>query len=130
MPYCADTDFLIDLKDQDEKAIGKLEQLASKGEVVSTTVISVAEFYFGAYKAQDRTAALSQADALLEPFAILHLDYEAARKFGKLGAELKSNMIESQDLFIASIALVNKQTLITRNVRHFERVPDLKVESW
>jgi|SRR5581483_1017659 len=130
MPICADTDFLIDLKDQEERAIKKLEQLQSRGEFVTTTVISVAEFYFGAFRAKDNATALAEADRLFEPFDILQLDYISAKLCGQLREKLKSNIIESLDLFIASIALANKQTLLTRNIKHFGRVPDLKIESW
>jgi tRNA(fMet)-specific endonuclease VapC len=34
------------------------------------------------------------------------------------------------DVFIASIAMTNGESLVTRNIRHFERVPGLKVENW
>jgi tRNA(fMet)-specific endonuclease VapC len=34
------------------------------------------------------------------------------------------------DLKIAAIALAHKATLLSRNLRDFSRVPDLKVEDW
>ncbi|AFU57030.1 PilT-like protein [Candidatus Nitrososphaera gargensis Ga9.2] len=127
---CADTDFLIDLKDQDEKAIRKMEQLESRGDTVSTTSVNVAEFYFGAYRAKDKATALDQADRLLETFPALPLDFAAARLYGQLSEKLKSNIIEPLDLLIASIVIANRQTLLTRNIKHFEMVPGLTVESW
>ena len=130
MIYCADTDFLIDLKDQDGKAIAKMEELESKGEAVSTTAINIAEFYYGVYRSNDKERALGDANKLLEPFAVLNLNFGSARLYGELAGKLKSNMISPLDLLIASIALANKQTLITRNVKHFERVPNLQVEGW
>ena len=38
--------------------------------------------------------------------------------------------IGSQDLKIASIALANDATLLTRNTQDFSRVPNLKFEDW
>ncbi|MFQ5595922.1 MAG: hypothetical protein ACE5HA_17400 [Anaerolineae bacterium] len=38
--------------------------------------------------------------------------------------------ISRADLLIASIALAHRATLVTRNVRHFERVPGLIVTNW
>ena len=38
--------------------------------------------------------------------------------------------IEDDDIFIAAITLANDATLITDNVKHFERVPNLKVINW
>ncbi len=130
MTYCADTDFLIDLKDQDDKAMAKVEELESKGETLSTTAINVAEFYFGVYRSNDKERALIEANALLEPFAILDLDFESARLYGELAGNLKSNMVAPLDLLIASIVLSNKQRLLTRNKKHFTRIPGLNVEGW
>lgn len=130
MTYCADTDFLIDLKDQKEKAIAKVEDLESRGETLSTTAINVAEFYFGVYRSNDKESALIEADKLFEPFSILDLDFGSARLYGELAGSLKSNMVAPLDLLIASIALSNKQRLLTRNKKHFERVPGLNVEGW
>lgn len=85
---------------------------------------------FGAYRAKDKETALDQTDRLLETFPALPLDFAAARLYGQLSEKLKSNIIEPLDLLIASIAIANRQTLLTRNIKHFERVPGLTVESW
>ncbi|HUG97130.1 MAG TPA: type II toxin-antitoxin system VapC family toxin, partial [Nitrososphaera sp.] len=66
----------------------------------------------------------------LSRFSVLNLDYESARIWGELAERTKSNSIGELDLFIASIAIANKQTLLTRNIKHYERVSDLTVESW
>jgi hypothetical protein len=49
--------------------------------------------------------------------------YEICKIWGELARSLKSETIGDRDLFIASIALANKQTLVTKNKKHFERVP-------
>ena len=38
--------------------------------------------------------------------------------------------IEDDDIFIAAMTLANDAVLITDNVKHFERVPNLKVVNW
>ena len=50
-------------------------------------------------------------------------------KFAKLRAGLRKegNLIDNMDLLIAATCLVNKLTLITGNVKHFQRVPGLKI---
>ena len=49
-----------------------------------------------------------------------------------LFALLRSQKIRvgTQDLRITSIALANDATLLTRNLRDFERVPGFKFENW
>lgn len=42
----------------------------------------------------------------------------------------RNQMIGENDLKIAATALHHKLTVVTRNVRHFSRVPGLIVEDW
>lgn len=125
---CLDTDFLIDLARKDAKARAKIEQLVESGELIYTTTVNMAEFYSGTYRA--KSGLPDRAKLFLESFSSLTLDQESARVWGKLSAQLKSSTIGDSDLFIASIAITNRQTLLTRNTKHFARVPDLTVQSW
>lgn len=127
---CADTSFLVALERNDGKALEKLQRLEESGETVYTTTVTVAEYYRGAYGAKDRKGALNDAKKMLDRFAILDLNYESARIWGEISLALKSDTIGDRDLFIASISLASRQTLITKNLKHFERVPGLQVEKW
>ncbi len=42
----------------------------------------------------------------------------------------RGQKIEDADIFIAATTLANDAVLITDNVKHFSRVPDLKVVNW
>jgi tRNA(fMet)-specific endonuclease VapC len=55
-----------------------------------------------------------------------------SRRYGELKAELERSgrRIDDFDLAIAAHALESGATLITSNVRHFRRVPDLEIEDW
>lgn len=127
---CVDTSFLVALERRDKGAIEKMRELEDSGEVVHATAVTVAEYYRGAYGSKDKARALKDVRGLLDRFVILDLDYESGRICGELAQSLKSGMIGDRDLFIASIALANKQAVITRNKKHFERVPGLEVEDW
>jgi tRNA(fMet)-specific endonuclease VapC len=63
---------------------------------------------------------------------VLPFDEAAAAVHGPLRAqrERAGESIDEPDLRIASIALSRDLTLVTGNVRHFARVPDLAVENW
>ena len=42
----------------------------------------------------------------------------------------KDIRIEDMDLLIAATAIYNELTLVTNNTKHFENVPNLKIENW
>ncbi len=52
--------------------------------------------------------------------------------YGQLRAELESTgeRVAEPDLRIAAIVLARDATLVTGNVRHFARIPELRVENW
>lgn len=127
---CLDSDFLIAYLRNDASAAKKLQELDAKQEPLHTTIINAFELYKGVFKAKDTYGELARADKLLETFFMLMLDRDSARAAGALHNKIKSNPIGESDLLIASMAITNKQTLITRNTKHFERVPGLTVEGW
>ena len=69
---------------------------------------------------------------LLPAVNVVGLDSKAAYVCGALRARLeKAGMpLALADLEIAAIAIVNQLTLVTGNVRHFARIPELPVENW
>ena len=54
----------------------------------------------------------------------------AAAAFDNLRQNKKLKKIGRADLLIASIALARNATVVSRNLKHFQLVPGLKVENW
>ena len=75
-------------------------------------------------------ARLRQLEVALGTFKIVEVDEAVADEFEKLLSNKKLRKIGRADLLIASIVLANKALLVTRNVRHFEQVPGLRIENW
>jgi tRNA(fMet)-specific endonuclease VapC len=71
-----------------------------------------------------------QAERDLVPFRILPATDAVAAEFDRLRANKKLKKIGRADLLIAAIALGNKATLVTRNLKDFRQVPGLRVENW
>jgi tRNA(fMet)-specific endonuclease VapC len=65
-------------------------------------------------------------------FHIPSVDEAVAARFGDVKAELRRQgmLIEDCDLFIAATALAYTLTLVTNNVDHFRRIPDLAIDTW
>jgi tRNA(fMet)-specific endonuclease VapC len=127
---CFDTNFLIDLMEQDATAKSKLRSLSSDCNLLYTTTITLAELYRGAYLSKDTHKEVDKIQNLLGFVKLLTMDANSAKIFGELSVQLKTNMIGDADLFISSIVLSNNEVLLTKNLKHFERVPKLKFETW
>jgi tRNA(fMet)-specific endonuclease VapC len=129
---CLDTSVLVALIRKDPAAVGALRAEAEKGGAVSTTIVALCELYAGAYGSRESEKELARVRDLLSNLRVLGLDEGAARKYGELvnSAALKRDPIGDFDLIIASIALQHEEKLVTRNVKHFGRVPGLATERW
>ena len=66
------------------------------------------------------------------PHLMLDKDnYETIDKAVEIYVQLhKGKQIEDNDIYIAATAIVNDCTLVTVNVKHFERVEGLKLINW
>ena len=97
---------------------------------VGVSAIVKYELYFGAFKSQRRERNLALVDALR--FEVLPLDTEDARHAGEIRAWLaaQGTPIGAYDILIAGQARARGLTLVTRNLREFERVPGLNTENW
>lgn len=105
--------------------------LAHEMDGLGISVITASELYWGVSKSgsvRNQTAL----DKFLSPLTVISYDQSAARKYGELRAYLdkQGTPIGPLDMQIAAHALALGVTLVTNNVREFERVPGLKVENW
>lgn len=97
----------------------------------ATTTITVGELAYGAHKA-GRPELLSKALGLLGGVQVYDFDRAAAALYGSLRARLEraGERLADPDLRIAAIAVLHAATVITGNVRHFQRIPELVVQDW
>jgi tRNA(fMet)-specific endonuclease VapC len=63
---------------------------------------------------------------------VLPFDEGGARVYGKVRSQLEKlgTPIGALDTLIGAHALSARATLVTNNVREFERIPGLRVENW
>lgn len=90
------------------------------------------ELYYGAFKSQKVSFNLETLRLLFQDFSILSFEPEDARVAGEIRGTLATNgtPIGPYDVLIAGQAKARDLTLITNNVREFERVLDLRLEDW
>ena len=58
--------------------------------------------------------------------------YPALPIFGDIRAELeeKGRRIDDFDILIGATAIKNNVVLVTDNIKHLERLPNIKIENW
>jgi tRNA(fMet)-specific endonuclease VapC len=119
----ADTDVLIDYLAGKGEA-DAVEQLLRRG-AIRTTVISRFELLSGAKNAKQ----LARLVQLLGAVPSIGLDDAAADAASEIRRSLErsGNPIGMADSLIAGIVASNGGTLLTRNRRHFERVPGIRL---
>jgi len=129
---CLDTSVLVALIRKDREAMEGLRIEAEAGGLISTTIINLCELYSGAYGSKAPQKGFERVQDLLSHTQLLEFDPGAAKRYGGLinDGALKGEPIGDFDLIIASIALENNEKLVTRNLKHFNRVPGLVVERW
>lgn len=122
---CLDSDIIIDFLNNKKEAVKKILQL-EESEELTTTSINIFEILRGLSKFKEA----EKGRAFISNLKILNFNFESAEKAAKIFEELKSigNLVDQLDLFIASIAITNNQSLLTRNIKHFEKIPELTLE--
>ncbi len=71
-------------------------------------------------------------DNFLLKVEVVGFDALAADIFGKIKAELRRTgmLLEDFDILIASTVLSHGGILVTNNIDHFQRIPNLSIENW
>jgi predicted nucleic acid-binding protein len=99
----------------------------------ATTAVTAGELIYGAWRSSRPEYFLAALrDRVWPNIRVLSFDLAAALVYGRLRADLEreGTSMAEPDLRIAAICLRHDATLATGNLRHFERVPDLRVEDW
>ncbi|MFH1592069.1 MAG: PIN domain-containing protein [Candidatus Woesearchaeota archaeon] len=129
---CLDTSFAIDLIRGEKKIISLEKRLDEGDEEITITTPSVMELSRGAKLSNKPQTEKEKVLQFLYSLIILDLNKESAILAGEIEADLRKRgeIIDTEDIMIAAIAIKNNETLLTRNVKHFERIKDLKIESY
>jgi tRNA(fMet)-specific endonuclease VapC len=136
--HILDTDTLTHLHAGHPRVIQRLRALDDPE--VAITIVTKIEMLRGRYdfllKAADSAELLRAQDLLtrtedlLAQIFIIPISESAAVQFERLQKAGLFRKIGRADLLIASTALAHRAILVTRNTRHFEQVPNLRVVNW
>ena len=129
MTHLVDSDYIIDGLAARPDALSVLEGLASHTLWVS--IITLGEVYEGAFRRADSDVAFARYRHFLNGYRVLPLNDGTMLLFAEHRARLRAmgTMLADMDLLIACTDLQHDLTLVTRNLRHFARVPGLRIHS-
>jgi tRNA(fMet)-specific endonuclease VapC len=116
-----------------QRPVSVLERFeAVHKEKICISVVTFAELIYGVERSSSTKINLPIVKDFVSCLSVLPWDSEAAESYGKLRTflELKGTPIGNMDLMIAAHALSKDLIVVTNNTRHFERVPQLRVENW
>ncbi len=131
--YLLDTSVLSELvrKKPSRDVVRRLRQLRNRR--LTTSAVCVLELRYGAARHPQGSRLWERlSETVLPRVEILPFGEEEARHAGDVLAALdrRGARIGLEDVLIGTTARTHGLTLVTGNVRHFERIDGLKVESW
>lgn len=129
---CLDTDILIGLLREDKDAVDKIKNFENYGISLSTTPINACELFKGAFRSSYPKENSALVEEVLKNLKLLDFNLESSKLVGKLIEKLKrgGTSIGELDIMISSIVITNNEILVTRNIKHFRRIKELRLEKW
>jgi tRNA(fMet)-specific endonuclease VapC len=124
--HLVDSDVLFDAVNGRSSALDALELLGPRNMNVS--VISIGEFLDGIVFSPNYLRRHTEFNRFLLPFQILDVDHGIMARFASIRAELgrEGRMIADFDIVIVCTAMERGLALLSRNRKHFERIPELR----
>ncbi len=128
----ADTSFLIDIMKSDKEAIKKAEEIEKNGNTIAVTSISIFELFVGVALSIKQDRERNKINRILKGLPIISFDEDSAIEAGKIFAQKRKNgmLIDPEDSMIAGICSRRNEILITRNIKHFNDIESLRIESY
>ena len=130
MPFLFDTDAVSEVL----KRRPALDYLKWIGQIPRVdqfiSAVTAGELYKGAFRSPEHERHLRAIDERILPtVTVLPYDLGVARVFGQIQANLslRGKTVADADLQIAATAIHHGLELVTGNLRHFERIPGIRL---
>lgn len=93
--------------------------------------ITLGELYYGAAFSNNKEERLKDVVFVIDNFKVIPVS-ETLPMFGDIKAELRreGNLIDDFDILIGCAAILNNLVMVTDNVKHLGRLPDIEIENW
>lgn len=128
----ADTSFIIDIMKSNKEAIEKAEEIEKSGSTIAVTSISIFELFVGIGLSIKQDQERYKIARILNGLSMISFDEDSAREAGRIFAQKRRNgsTIDPEDSMIAGICAKRNEILITRNLKHFSDIENVKIDSY
>jgi tRNA(fMet)-specific endonuclease VapC len=125
MKYLVDSDYVADYLGARPHAIQLLSSFAKDDLAIS--LITYGEIYEGIHFGRDPHKTADVFQRFLRSVVILLPTQPIMRQFARIRGELRrtGKIIGDFDILIAATAIQHNLTLVTRNVRDYQRIPQI-----
>ncbi len=126
-----DTDILSFYFKGEEKVIERFGEYLREYDQINVSIVTYYEIIAG-LKFKNAERQIVEFEDLMNNNTIINITEESTKISGDIYANLRQRgiTIGTSDILIAGIAIENGLTLITNNVKHFELIQGLNIESW
>lgn len=130
MAFLIDTDIIIYSIKNNPTVQKRFKENTALPKAIS--VITYGELLYGAKKSERKEKNLAVIHRIAEIFPIIDITRSIIESFSdvKTSLEEDGSVLPDLDLLIAATALSLNYTLVTNNIRHFERIKDLRLANW
>ncbi|MBO6117480.1 MAG: type II toxin-antitoxin system VapC family toxin [Bacteroidales bacterium] len=93
--------------------------------------ITVAELLYGAQKSNNPNKSLQITNEFINSFSVIHI-YDSLETYAdnRVLLEKQGQKLDDFDLLIGSTAVKNNMVMVTDNVKHLSRIPNINIENW
>jgi tRNA(fMet)-specific endonuclease VapC len=131
MRYLLDTNICsYILKNRPFSVKQKFDEVGAEHLCISSVVL--AELYYGAARHPKSVIIRKEIDDFVSRLLVVAWDEQAANHYGAIRAALEKagSPVGAMDMLIAAHARSMGATLVTNNLREFERISGLAVQNW
>ncbi|HLC74572.1 MAG TPA: PIN domain-containing protein [Candidatus Nanoarchaeia archaeon] len=128
-----DTSFVIDIMRKNNVAAqAKAREMENMFTHYALSAASIIELWRGALLSLQKETEKQRVNSFLHRCMLYNFGELEARKTAEIETLLKKegNVIELEDIMIAATACARDEPLLTRNTKHFRRIPELKIETY
>jgi tRNA(fMet)-specific endonuclease VapC len=128
-----DSSFLLDLTHSREAAVERASEIEQEGTPVHIPSVAVYELYYGIEYLDKGSEERERVNRVFDRYPIVKLGRAIMAKSARIDAHIDSSgqaLDDLADVIIGATGALRGEPVLTRNVDHFDRMPDVDVATY